>query len=181
MTTSTESAADRVNGLSDRARRLRSRASAGRLDRWLLIAGALLMPLGIACILLGWASAAHTTVLDEQNDYIISGGIGGLALVVAGGFSYFAYWQATRIREARAQTASLARALGRIETLLAGGAAGDVTGIDTVAETFVATAGGSLYHRRDCAAVAGRTDLSQVDLAATALGPCRICMPPDPA
>ena len=57
MTTSTESADDRINGLSDRIGRLRRRASAGSLDRWLLVAGAVLIPLGIVLIVLGWANA----------------------------------------------------------------------------------------------------------------------------
>ena len=179
MTTSTESADDRINGLSDRIGRLRRRASAGSLDRWLLVAGAVLIPLGIVLIVLGWANAAHTTLVYEQDDYIISGGILGLAVVVAGGFAYFAYWQTVRIREARAQAVSLVRAIGRIEALLAAGAAGEITGIDAVEESYVATANGTIYHRRDCTVVVGRDDLSEVELSITTLSACRICTPPD--
>jgi hypothetical protein len=181
MTTSTDTAADRINGLSGRVRRLRTGASAGSLDRWLLYAGALLMPVGIALIVIGWVGASGTTLTYQQNDYLISGGILGLALVVAGGFTYFAYWQTVRIRESRTQTAAVTRAIGRLETLLAGGAASELTGIEASPQVFVATENGSIFHRTDCVAVAGRDDVSEVDVSATTLTPCRICTPLDPA
>jgi hypothetical protein len=173
-------AAGRMTGLAERVHRLRTSASAGGFDRWLLIAGALLMPLGIVFILLGWAGAARTPLQFEQTDYLISGGILGLALVVAGGFSYFAYWQTVRLREARTQSANLSRAIGRLETLLTSGAASAATGIDVPRPVYVATASGTIFHRQDCAAVAGRDDLSEIDPDTTTLSACRICAPLDP-
>jgi hypothetical protein len=192
MTTTTPTtyggpAADnRIDRLADQVRRLRTRAAAGNLDRWLLIAGGVLMPLGIVFILLGWAGASKTPLPFEQNDYLISGGILGLALVIAGGFTYFAYWQTVRIRESRVQAAELTAAISRLENLLAGGAvAGGANAsggaATTVTKSFVATASGSIFHRPDCAAVAGREDLSAVDPAKTKLRPCRICTPLDDA
>jgi cytochrome c biogenesis protein CcdA len=172
MTTSTETASDRMSGLSGRLSRLRTGAAAGSLDRWLLIAGAILMPLGIALIVIGWVGASGTSLTYQQNDYLISGGILGLALVVAGGFTYFAYWQTVRIRESRVQAAALNRAIGRLEVLLSGG---------NVTTPYVATANGTIFHRPDCAAVAGRDDVNAVDVATTTLGPCRICLPLDSA
>jgi hypothetical protein len=172
MTTSTETADDRMSGLSGRVRRLRSGAAEGSLDRWLLAAGAILMPVGIVLIVIGWIGASGTTLAYQQNDYLISGGILGLALTVAGGFTYFAYWQTVRIRESRTQAAAMTRAIGRLETLLSGGGLADV---------FVATANGTVFHRADCVAVAGRDDVTAVDLATTTLTACRICTPPDPA
>jgi hypothetical protein len=150
------------------------------LDRWLLVVGGVLMPLGVVLILLGWAGAARTPLPFEQTDYLISGGILGLALVTAGGFTYFAYWQTVRIRESRAQAADLTSALNRLEALLSGGAtAGGRTVAAPKQQTFVATATGSIFHRPDCAAVAGRQDLTKVDAAKTKLRPCRICTPLD--
>jgi hypothetical protein len=181
MTSSTEHAEDRMSSLSGRLRRLRTNASAGGFDRWLLYAGALFMPLGIALIVLGWVGESGTTLAYQQNDYLISGGILGLALVVAGGLTYFAYWQTVRIRESRTQAAELVSAIGRLETLLRGGAASELTGIEPVAERFVATASGTIFHRLECAAVDGRDDLSDVDVSTTTLTPCRICTPLDPA
>ena len=139
------------------------------------------MPLGAVLILLGWAGTSRTTLEYEQINYLISGGILGLALVVAGGFTYFAYWQTVRIRESRNQTVAVTNAIGRLETLLAGGAGGDVTGIEAVEPRYVATANGTIFHLPDCTAVAGRDDLSDVDVTTTTLSPCRICTPLSPA
>jgi hypothetical protein len=174
------SSANRIDRLAEQVRRLRTRASSGGLDRWLLIGGGILMPLGVVFILLGWAGASRTPLPFEQNDYLISGGLLGLSLVIAGGFTYFAYWQTVRIRESRAQAAELVGAIRALEALLGGGtvaAAG--TAPTTKTQTFVATASGSIFHRPDCAAVAGRDDLTKVDAAKTKLRPCRICTPLD--
>jgi hypothetical protein len=188
MTTSTEAlttpgvgnpAASRNDRLASQVQRLRTRAASGGLDHWLLIVGSILMPLGVVFILLGWAGASRTPLPFEQNDYLISGGLLGLALVMAGGFTYFAYWQTVRIRESRVQSATLTSAINRLEAMLGGG--GTVATSLGHAPTLVATAGGSIFHRPDCPAVAGRDDLSNVDPNNTALRPCRICTPLDPA
>jgi hypothetical protein len=184
MTTSTETlgtpAAGRIERLAEQVRQLRTRASTGNLDRWLLIGGGVLMPLGIVFILLGWAGASRTPLPFEQNDYMISGGMLGLGLVIAGGFTYFAYWQTVRIRESRTQASELTAAIGRLESLLSGGAAVGSASAASV-KTFVATASGSIFHRADCAAVTGREDLTSVDFRNTKLRPCRICTPLDDA
>ena len=57
-------------------------------ERWLMVAGAVMMPLGVAFTLLGWYGAAHTTRLFEQVPYLVSGGILGLGLIVIGGARY---------------------------------------------------------------------------------------------
>jgi uncharacterized integral membrane protein len=166
--------------LSAAAAALRTRALGGRKDQWLLIVGGILMPLGILLIILGWLGASHTPLPFEQNSYLISGGILGLALVIAGGFIYFAYWQSTRIHESRQQARDLTAAIGRLETLLGSGVAEAVSGGRTTATaTFVATPNGSIFHRPDCTVVVGRTDLSSVDPDKTKLEPCRICTPLD--
>jgi hypothetical protein len=174
-------AASRITRLSTQVRQLRTRAASGNLDRWLLITGGILMPLGIVFILLGWAGASRTPLPFEQNDYLISGGLLGLGLVIAGGFTYFAYWQTVRIRESRVQASELTAAIRRLEGLLGGSAAVAATGVVATGKTFVATANGSIFHRPNCAAVSGRDDLSAVDPATTDLRPCRICTPLDEA
>jgi hypothetical protein len=180
---SAESAGGRINRLSEQVRTLRTRAAGANLDRLLLIAGGTLMPVGVLLIILGWVGAARTPLPFEQNDYLISGGILGLALVFAGGFIYFAYWQTIRIRESRVQSRQLTDALARVETLLAGGTITNDDGTIVAAEaperTLVATPNGSIFHRADCAAVADRTDLKRVNAETTKLKPCRICTPLD--
>jgi hypothetical protein len=142
------------------------------------------MPLGVLLILLGWQGVSHTPLPFEQNSYLISGGILGLALTFSGGFVYFAYWQTVRIRESREQTTQLTEALARVEALLSSGAAvgtGDARGArGTNASTrFVATPNGSIFHRPECTVVANRDDLSSVNPQRTKLEPCRICTPLD--
>ena len=175
-----DASTSRFNRLTTAVSALRTRALGGRRDQWLLIVGGVLMPLGLLLIILGWLGASHTPLPFEQNSYLISGGILGLALVVAGGFIYFAYWQSARIHESRQQARDLTNAIARLETLLGSGVAEAVTGgraATAAGVRFVATPNGSIFHRPDCTVVAGRTDLSSVDPDKTKLEPCRICTP----
>jgi hypothetical protein len=116
--------------LVDSLRRLRTGAGSGQLDRPLMMTGAVLLPVGLVLILLGWFGASHTTLAFEQVSYLISGGLLGLGLTFAGGFLYFAAWVTRLLRDGREQNERLVReqreqgeqltmALGRIEELLA--------------------------------------------------------------
>src|SRR5688500_7725693 len=80
--------------LSERLTALRRRTGFVVTDRTLLIAGSVLMPLGLMLVILGWYGAAHTTRLFEQVPYIASGGFGGVVLMIAGGFCYFGFFLA---------------------------------------------------------------------------------------
>src|SRR5687767_1150575 len=84
--------AERQERLETAVRSLRTRAADADLPRLLLIAGGVLLPLGVVAIVLGWQGASHTPYAAEQMPYLISGGILGLAFVFAGGFLYFAFW-----------------------------------------------------------------------------------------
>ncbi|HVT64937.1 MAG TPA: hypothetical protein VHD81_07275 [Mycobacteriales bacterium] len=186
MTTSVETlnegggAASLMGRLSEQTRAVRTRAAGFGFDRLMLVAGGVLMPVGIILILLGWAGASRTPFAWEQTDYLISGGILGLGLVFAGGFLYFSYWNTVRINESRAQARQVVAALGRVEALLSGGAGVDEGGRAIPApRRFVATPSGSIFHRPDCAAVAGRSDVKDVNVERTSLKPCRICNPLD--
>src|SRR3954452_16639862 len=123
-----QQATSRFGRLSTAVGQLRTRAAGGRLDRWLLIVGGALMPLGVLLILLGWVGASHTPFQFEQTPYLISGGILGLALTIAGGFVYFAYWQTLRVRESREQAQEIVSALARVEALLASGGSSSAGG-----------------------------------------------------
>jgi len=166
--------------LARRARGLRTRAAAGHLDRWLLIIGGVLMPLGVLLVVLGWVGAARTPLPFEQTDYLISGGLLGLSLVFAGGFVYFAYWETVRIRDGRRHQQHLVEALARLEHLLATnpGQLAATAGVGRApARSFVATPQGTMFHRKDCAAVVGRGGLVSVDPKKTSLRPCKLCDP----
>jgi hypothetical protein len=152
-----------------------------------------MVPLGAILVLLGWFGAAHTGRLFEQIPYMISGGLFGLVLVIAGSFAYFGYWLARLVSDERNQTNQLLEALERIEGHLANGSAAPSSAAGGSAEPparrplsssrpeFVATLTGSLYHRPDCLVVADRSaqDLRSVRAGAKGRSPCRICLPPD--
>ena len=179
LTTAQHASTSRFGRLTDAVSQLRTRAVGGNLDRWMLIIGGVLMPLGVLLIILGWVGASHTPLQFEQTPYLISGGILGLALVIGGGFTYFAYWQTLRVRESREQTEAITAALARLESLLASGASTTGGASAGVTAGFVATPNGSIFHRPDCTVVAGRTDLTSVNPSKTKLEPCRICSPLD--
>jgi hypothetical protein len=157
---------------------LRTRTQGTDAARVLFIIGSIAAPLGLVFIYLGWVGASRTPNLYEQIPYSISGGMLGLGLVFGGGFAYFAYWMTLLVRATQRDTAETRAVLERIEVLLSGGAGSSSIVADLVpAQTYVATAKGTLYHRPDCASVAGRKGLKQIDAANTSLQPCKICNP----
>ncbi len=170
--------------IAARMRRL-ARRSSGDVDRWMLVAGAILAPLGLALIVLGWIGAARTHLVFEQNAYLISGGVLGLGFVFLGSFVYFAYWHTVSIRQARGQSQQIIDGLARIEAALAatsGVAAGRNGGSGPGRSNggkpkLVATANGSQFHRPDCSVVAGKDGLRSVSGTESGLKPCRICDP----
>jgi hypothetical protein len=135
---------------------------------------------GVVLVVLGWYGAAHTSRLYLQVPYLISGGLLGVALAVAGGCTYLASWLTRLVHEERARgdaalavATQAAASLARIEAALAGGAS-------AVAASHVATPAGKLAHRPSCATVAGRQDLRLVDPDRDGLSRCRMC-DPEPA
>ena len=84
------------------------------MQQGLTLAGSLLMPLGLLAIGLGWYGAAHTPYTFEQIAYLVSGGIGGLALTTLGGFLFFGSWLARIAHQQRQQTELLASEIARL-------------------------------------------------------------------
>lgn len=99
-----------------------------RADReaLLLKLGAALVVVGLVLVAAGYWGASGTASVAEQVPYAISGGAGGLALVVVGAalitrFSLarlMRYWLARVVYEHQVQTDRTVEALGRIEQLL---------------------------------------------------------------
>jgi hypothetical protein len=181
-----------------------SRLRSGGLDlrnTWQILAGAILLPLGVAVIVLGWNGAAHGRVDQQQIPYLISGGILGLACVLVGCFFFWAHWlyriydQADLHHQtAMRQQADLFRALidaverrAPAEGETAGPAAPRPGGrrrraapsTNGSAPTFVATPNGNNYHTPSCPIVANRVaSLREVSAEeAHDMRPCRICEP----
>jgi hypothetical protein len=170
---------DLAKGLS----RLRRRADMVPTDRWLAVAGGVLMPLGVVLVIVGWYGASHTTRLFEEIPYLISGGLLGIVLSTIGAALYFGYWL-TRIVAGERQ---IVEVLARVEAKIDAGPVesnGSGAGASTAAASagaFVATRTGSMFHRPDCPVVADRADkeLRRVKLPATGMSPCKLCAPLD--
>jgi hypothetical protein len=176
MTTVESATAVRQERLAEQVGRIRVSRVLDN-DRWMLVVGGLLLPLGVLLVLLGWWGAAHTVFLFEQVPYLLSGGVLGLALVVAGGFVYFAYWMTLMVRENRTGRAELTAVLTRVERLLEESQAPRTARSAAPSGRLVATKTGTMLHRPDCVAVDGKTDLREVTPDTPGLTPCKLCDP----
>jgi hypothetical protein len=153
-----------------------------RLPIILTLIGALIMPLGLSLVVMGWWGAAHTPFTFEQVPYLISGGLLGLALCLTGGFLFFGAWIA-RVALSTQRTADQIALLGQrmagdSQPSDNGDAPARGAGGGATSERYVATATGSMLHRADCPIVATRDNLR--DVSADEVGnlkPCQICQP----
>ena len=176
---STNGAGSRQQRLAASVKNLRTRQSLSSIpvDRWVLVAGAIMVPLGIALIILGWYGAAHKALIIQQFPYLISGGILGVGLMFTGGFCYFGYWVTRLVQENRTNTRDVIAAIDRLAALAVdenGASAGPAAAGDGV---FVATATGTMFHRPDCPVVANRPGVRRVKAGTAGFEPCKICEP----
>ena len=161
---------------------------AWQLHRMLFVAGSVAIPLGLLFLVLGWVGVARTVLVFDQLPYLASGGLIGLALVVLGGFLYFAHWQSLLLEDNREQRRLIvqhqADVLDRLDrltsALLASSGLADA-GPDSSAalgDQLVVTESGSMVHRTSCPMVRGRDQLRQVTATeANEYRACRICKP----
>lgn len=139
-------------------------------------AGAILLPLGLVVIVLGWYGAANTPYQYDQLSYLVSGGLLGLGLTFSGGFLYFGAWLARIADDGRESSKRLADTLLVLADVTSRAAATSDQGIDVSA--LPVTAGdGTTMHRRDCSLIAHRADLHPVGEANGHLTACRVCRP----
>jgi len=164
--------------LSDRLAALRRRTRFVVTDRTLLTIGSILMPLGAVLVLLAWYGASHTTRLFEQVPYMISGGLMGIVLVIAGGFCYFGFFLARLLSTSREMLDSLLRLEERFESIGLSADAPAARGARLPLVPLVATKSGTMFHRPDCPTVAGKPAAELRSVRSTdGLTPCRICVP----
>jgi hypothetical protein len=146
----------------------------------LFVTGAVLMPLGIVAIFLGWYGTAHSHYAYDQATYLISGGVLGLGLVFLGGFLYFGAWLAKVAADQRESARQLADTMLVLADLVsrqsATGPAATATIADAGAVPVIAGSGNTV-HRRDCALIAHRDDLRVLSGNETGLTTCRVCQP----
>jgi hypothetical protein len=156
-----------------------------RLQAGMFVAGAVLMPVGIVVICLGWYGSAHSHYAYDQNVYLVSGGILGLSLTFLGGFLYFGAWLARLSadqRDAARQLADAVRALsaGPARTPAWSPAAAPAPASQSAEYgDYVLAGNGTTVHRRDCPLIAARNDLRPYVDEQSATSTCRVCRPGD--
>ena len=165
------------------ARRFASSAAAlrdqraGMIQLALFAAGAVLMPLGLLAIGLGWYGTAHAHYDYDQRTYLISGGIMGLGLAIVGGFLYFGAWLARMVTDQRETQRQLVDSLHTIAGLLSQQASVAGAGTDVDPDELVFAGDGTTIHRRSCQLIATRSDLRPVTGREIGTTNCRVCHP----
>jgi hypothetical protein len=82
---------DRIDEFEEELARLRIRSSSPSTEERLLVAGLVMMPIGLILILIGYLGASGTTEFSDQIPYLISGGLLGLGLIVVGAALFLRY------------------------------------------------------------------------------------------
>ncbi len=164
--------------------RIATTAAALRDQRYRLVqlilfaAGAVLMPLGILAIGLGWYGTAHSHYDYDQRTYLISGGILGLGLTFFGGFLYFGALLARMASDQRESTQQLTDTLRLLADLASTGpTTGAIDPAGAAGSALVLAGDGTTVHRRDCPLIAHRDDLQPVTGHETHTTDCRVCRP----
>lgn len=158
-----------ISGVLDEAR-----------SRWAGMAGRMGMGFAVAgffVILLAWNGAASLDYTQGQVPYLISGGVGGLGLIVIGGALIVA--ESNR-RDRAALEVQLTELVAAVERLSSGTAVTGAAAATVVAAGDLVVAGRSSYHDPSCHLVESRPDAAQMtqDQAEQAgLRPCRVCKP----
>jgi hypothetical protein len=182
MTATSTSVAQRANGAAPRV----ANPAAVPDNRYrtlqlvLFSAGAMLMPLGIILVCVGWYGAAHTKFAYDQFPYLISGGLLGLGLTFVGGFLYFGAWLAKVANDQRESARQLADTMLVLADLVSRSSSTAGSAFDAMADPGavpVLAGSGSTVHRRDCALITHRDDLRVLAGSEAGLSTCRVCKP----
>ena len=154
-----------------------------------VVLGAGLSAVGLLTVALGWYGAAHTTIVQYQIPYLISGGMLGAALLVLGGVVVLAGVTERRHREVLDALEQLAGAgpvvmreqASKTERLAVSGGETDALPAPGFADarSVLWVSGGASYHTGDCQMVLGKqaTELTVPRATRRGLVPCRVCRP----
>lgn len=127
---------------------------------------------GFLLIVLAWNGAASVDFVQGQIPYLISGGLAGASLIIAG-------LVLAVIQDMRRSTLTLTEKLEELTEIVAKGQTGSgPTAVPTDGSMVVA--GRTTYHNNGCHLIEGRSDLqvmSASDASGRGLAPCRICDP----
>ncbi|MDZ7675096.1 MAG: hypothetical protein U5K30_08525 [Acidimicrobiales bacterium] len=95
---SADVADDRLTGFEAELARLRVSGTSSTTEQRLLVAGIVLMPVGLVLVLIGWFGASGTTEFSSQVPYLISGGLLGLGCTIVGAVLYLRHSLARYLR-----------------------------------------------------------------------------------
>lgn len=143
----------------------------------LFVAGAMLMPIGIVVICLGWYGIANTPYQYNQLVYIVSGGLLGLGITFIGGFLYFAAWIArvgADLKDSDRRQSETLLVLADAISHAAGSS--DYAPRRSAASVLVVAGMSTTVHRADCPLIEGRSDIRPAGPAA-GLTACQLCKP----
>jgi hypothetical protein len=155
---------------------------------WQVLAGAVLIPLGVIFIMLGWYGAAHARVVQQQIPYLVSGSFVGLGCMVIGGLLFWGHWLYRIYDQAALHHEEQQRLLEIIAAGVSGGQASrpgnSSTNITLESDVdghgvYYATSTGTVYHRPDCAVIGHHPDDLRVlgPDGLTGMRACQICSP----
>ena len=99
----------------EKSRRNRSDRDVRKL---MSVVGMVALGAGFVVIIAGWYGAAHSPYLYQEIPYVISGGLLGLALVIAGGVLIRSAWSLRQVEEERRNAVAIVRAVDRLERTL---------------------------------------------------------------
>ena len=156
-------------------------------NAWQVVAGSILIPLGVVFILLGWYGSAHARVVQQQIPYMVSGAFIGLGCMIVGGLLYWGHWLYRLYDQKELHHEEELKVLhDLVHTLTSqgvGGGAHSAAPSDAPAGApaggYLATATGTVYHRAGCAVIAHHPEDVRVVGSANlgGLHPCQICLP----
>lgn len=138
--------------------------------------GWILAGLGVLAIFIAWVQAADELFVARQIPYVISGGLGGLGLIVLGGVLLHAhdlYRYTDRLDRVEQKVDDIHRAMV---------AAGEIVGLGEADGAVVMLPTGSTYHVSSCPAIKGKqtTTIDSAEAAAQqGRAACKLCAPPD--
>lgn len=151
------------------------------LDRWKRVelpVGIVLIAAGFLAVFLGWVDASGTVEVHRQLQAMISGGFGGLALVLLGATFVISHVGSTSARQLEGKLDRVADALLDLAFREEDDAARDITA--QIREPVVLASNAS-YHLPECDLVKGREEgMRQVPLSEVAfsdLTACGVCRP----
>jgi hypothetical protein len=159
-------------------------------NTWKVVAGALLVPLGVVFILMSWYGAAHTPYVQQQIPYLVSGSFAGVGCIVLGGLLYWAHWLYRIYDQADLHHQEQLQVIQQTLRLMAermgaspdgvGRPVEDASTVDSNGDgRFIATEGGNYYHLPSCPVVAHHAEASRAVAGGVPDGmePCHICRP----